>query len=102
MWMDCGFKKPGCRQPGDFQQLLDEIARDTSLPVALDGVYRWVAFLPSRVDARLPVPNRYFGVFQDGSTKVRGIELRRRDSAPFIAQVQSRTAQLPGAGPIGR
>jgi DNA polymerase II len=82
-------KKLGCNQPKDFQPLLEEIAKNTSLPVALDGVYRWVAFLPSRVDARLPVPNRYFGVFQDGSTKVRGIELRRRDSAPFIAQVQA-------------
>jgi len=99
-------QKPGCRQPEDFQQLLDDIARDTSLPVALDGVYRWVAFLPSRVDERLPVPNRYFGVFQDGSTRVRGIELRRRDSAPFIAQVQNElldclaaaqsVAELPG------
>jgi DNA polymerase II len=82
-------KKPGCRQPPDFQKLLDEIARDTSLPVALDGVYRWVSFLPSRVDERLPVPNRYFGVFQDGSIRVRGVELRRRDSAPFIARVQT-------------
>ena len=100
-------QKPGCRQPEDFRQLLDDIARDTSLPVALDGVYRWVAFLPSRVDERLPVPNRYFGVFQDGSTRVRGIELRRRDSAPFIAQVQNElldclaaaqsAAELPGS-----
>jgi DNA polymerase-2 len=97
-------KKPGCRQPLDFQQLLDDIVRDTSLPVALDGVYRWVAFLPSRVDERLPVPNRYFGVFQDGSTKVRGIELRRRDSAPFIAQVQTELldclAQAQAAGDL--
>lgn len=95
-------QKPGCRQPQDFQQLLDEIARDTSLPVALDGVYRWVAFLPSRVDERLPVPNRYFGVFQDGSTKVRGIELRRRDSAPFIARVQAELLDcLAGAASAG-
>jgi len=47
-----------------------------------------VAFLPSRVDDRLPVPNRYFGVFQDGSVKARGIDLRRRDAAPYVADVQ--------------
>jgi len=34
------------------------------------------------------VPNRYFGVFQDGSVKARGIDLRRRDSAPFVADTQ--------------
>jgi DNA polymerase-2 len=54
----------------------------------MDGVYRWVVFLPSRVNGRVPVPNRYFGVFQDGSVKVRGIEARRRDSAPFITKTQ--------------
>jgi DNA polymerase-2 len=51
-------------------------------------VYRWVAFLPSRIDERVPVANRYFGVFQDGSLKMRGIELRRRDAPLFIAELQ--------------
>jgi DNA polymerase-2 len=54
----------------------------------MDGVYRWVVFLPSRLNERVPVPNRYFGVFQDGSVKVRGIEARRRDTAPFITETQ--------------
>ena len=40
------------------------------------------------MNGRVPVPNRYFGVFQDGSIKVRGIEARRRDSAPFITDTQ--------------
>ncbi len=78
----------GKNQPQDFVPLLDEIARRTGLAIALDGVYRWVAFLPSRVNARVPVPNRYFGVFQDGSLKVRGLEARRRDSAPWVARMQ--------------
>lgn len=72
----------------DFQPLLDEIAARTGLPIALEGIYRWVAFLPSRVDARVPVANRYFGVFQDGSAKMRGIAARRRDTPPFIVQTQ--------------
>ena len=29
----------------------------------------------------MPVPNRYFGVFEDGTLKVRGIEERRHDTA---------------------
>jgi DNA polymerase-2 len=71
-----------------IQPLLDEIAARTHLPIALEGIYRWVAFLPSRVNDHVPVANRYFGVFQDGSIKVRGIEARRRDAPPFIAQTQ--------------
>ncbi|RPI20371.1 MAG: hypothetical protein EHM70_26580, partial [Chloroflexota bacterium] len=79
---------PGASAPADFQALLDEIAIRTGLSIALDGVYRWVAFLPSRLDERMPVANRYFGVFQDGSLKVRGIEARRRDTPPFIVDAQ--------------
>jgi DNA polymerase-2 len=77
-------RREGLRQPADFQALLDEIVQRTGLPIGLEGVYRWVAFLPSRQDERVPVANRYFGVFQDGSLKVRGIETRRRDTPPFI------------------
>jgi DNA polymerase-2 len=80
--------KEGCKTPADFQALLAEVTDRTGLPISMDGVYRWVVFLPSRVDERVPVANRYFGVFQDGSIKVRGIEARRRDTAPFISETQ--------------
>lgn len=81
-------KRKGVNNVADFQSLLDAVAERTGLPIALDGIYRWVVFLPSRLDDRVPVANRYYGVFQDGSLKVRGIEARRRDTPPFIAQTQ--------------
>jgi DNA polymerase-2 len=34
------------------------------------------------------VPNRYFGVFQDGSLKMRGIATRRRDTPPYLKDLQ--------------
>lgn len=82
-------KKDGAVDKQDFQGAVDEISRQTTLGVSLDGVYRWVAFLPSRMDSRVPVPNRYFGVFQDGSLKVRGIETRRRDTPAWVAAQQN-------------
>jgi DNA polymerase-2 len=81
-------QRPDCTQSEDFQSLLADVSERTGIPIALDGIYRWVVFLPSRVDERIPVPNRYFGVFQDGSIKVRGIEARRHDTPPFIAGTQ--------------
>lgn len=81
-------QKPGAAQPADFQPVLMEIARRTGLPISIDGVYRWVAFLPSSVDPRVPVPNRYFGAFQDGSIKVRGLMSRRSDVPAWVAQLQ--------------
>jgi DNA polymerase II len=81
-------QKPGSESPQEFNSLLEEIVQRTGLPIALNGIYRWVVFLPSRNNADLPVANRYFGVFQDGTLKTRGIEARRRDTAPFIADTQ--------------
>jgi len=95
-------KKPGARQASDFQPLLDEVARRTGLPIALDGLYRWVAFLPSRSDPRVPVPNRYFGAMRDGSLKVRGIEARRHDTPPFVKEAQLRILELLAACDAGQ
>ncbi len=92
-------QRPDGSPPGDLQPLLDEITARTGLPVGLDGVYRWVAFLPSRVDSRVPVPNRYFGVFEDGTIKVRGIEARRHDSPPWISGVQMHVLEILARAP---
>lgn len=81
-------KKAGCKSVKDFDSLLTSIHERTGLPISLDGIYRWIAFLPSRQDPRISVANRYFGVFQDGSTKERGIELRRHDTPTFISKTQ--------------
>jgi len=79
--------------------LLDAVAARTGLPIALEGIYRWIAFLPSRLDERVPVPNRYFGVFRDGTLKTRGIELNRGDTPPFIAAAQLAVLQMLAALP---
>jgi len=72
----------------ELDDLMQEIERDTNIPIKLEGVYRWVAFLASRQDKNMPVANRYFGVFTDGEPKVRGIEWRRRDAPDFIKEAQ--------------
>ena len=95
MWV----KRPGASTVADFQPLLDLISDRTHLPIGLDGIYRWVAFLPSRRDMRIPVANRYFGVFQDGSLKTRGIDARRLDTPPFIARAQMEILDLLSRAP---
>lgn len=90
MWV----QKDGCETPGDFLPLLNEIVDRTSLPIALDCIYHWVAFLPARQDRRLSVPNRYFGVRQDGSVTVRGIEIRTHDTAPYLARTQEKLLDI--------
>ena len=81
-------RKRGCVSVADFQPVLDEISRRTKMMIALDGIYNWLAFLPSRSDDAVPVPNRYFGTFRSGELKMRGIEARRHDMPPWIVETQ--------------
>ena len=90
-------KHPDKTQPRDIDPLLLEIQERTGLPISLDGIYRWVVFVGSRQNKHRPVANRYFGVFQDGSIKVRGIDARRRDSTPFVAKAQMHLLELLAA-----
>jgi DNA polymerase II len=66
------------------------IRTTTGIEINLEGIYRWVSFLPSRADPNVSVANRYFGVFAGGAQKVRGIDLRRSDTPPLVAEAQQR------------
>jgi DNA polymerase-2 len=92
-------QKEGADAIADFQPLLEEILDRTGLPISLEGIYRWIAFLSSRPDPRVPVANRYFGLFQNGAWKVRGIELRRSDTPRWVKRVQKEILDLLGEAP---
>jgi DNA polymerase-2 len=92
-------KKDGVSRVNDFQPLLEEILDRTGLPVSLDGIYRWIAFLGSRSDPRIPVANRFFGIFQNGTWKLRGIEIRRDDTPRWIKNIQQEILDLLGQAP---
>jgi len=69
--------------------MLLEQAKDIAvLQEELDGIYKWLVFPPSKRDSRVPVPNRYFGAFQNGEIKARGIALRRHDTSKYVADTQ--------------
>lgn len=72
----------------DFVELAAEIKNDTGYHVSFEGLYRWICFLESKMHHGVPVLNRYFGVFDDGTVKARGIELRRSDTPKFIVECQ--------------
>lgn len=92
-------QKEGHSKVQDFQPLLNEILERTGSPIALDGIYRWICLLSSRQNKRVPVANRYFGVFQSGEIKYRGIELRRHDTPAFVAETQREVLQLLAQSP---
>ena len=72
----------------DFEQLAHEIEERTRLPLAIESVYRYVVFLPSKQYQGVPVPNRFFAVGEDREVKIRGLECRRHDTPPLLNRMQ--------------
>jgi DNA polymerase elongation subunit (family B) len=72
----------------DYLELKRAIEQETGFEISFEGVYKWIAFVHSKERDKLPVANRYFGVFEDGSLKVRGIEARRHDTPPLFEKFQ--------------
>ncbi|TMI40458.1 hypothetical protein E6H23_07650 [Candidatus Bathyarchaeota archaeon] len=83
MWL----RKPSATAE-EYEELCSEISRELNLPISFEGIYKWVVFLNSKIDPRVPVLNRYYGIFQDGTVKVRGIDLRRHDTPGIVRQCQ--------------
>jgi DNA polymerase-2 len=83
LWM-----KLATQSERDILVLCERITRATQIEMSLEGLYRWLVFLPSKVNQQRPVATRYYGVFVDGATKIRGLACRRSDTPEFIKQVQ--------------
>jgi DNA polymerase elongation subunit (family B) len=73
---------------GDYEALAGEITRRTGLSMALEHVFRYLALLPQKSGSGVGAVNRYYGATTGGDIECRGIELRRRDTPPFISRVQ--------------
>jgi len=75
----------------DYEELRDEIEKATKFKLAIEGTYKWIVFLPSKVDSQNQVPNKYFGAFEkNNELKVRGIEWRRRDAPLYFKACQEK------------
>jgi DNA polymerase-2 len=101
--------RPDAVLEADFRPLVDAVERETKLPIEVEAVYHWMAFLGSRQNPRQAVANRFFGLAQDGEYKIRGLALRREDTPAFVANTQlqllaalaheTNIASLPGLLP---
>lgn len=78
----------------EYHDLCRKIEAELDLPVSFEGIYKWIVFLKSRINPRIPVLNRYYGLFQDGTIKTRGIDLRRHDTAGIVRDCQKEILTL--------
>lgn len=73
----------------EYDELCEEISSNVGVPLEFEGFFKWIIFLPSKIHPNVPVLNRYYGAKEDGSIKVRGLEVRRRDTPKFVYDAQT-------------
>jgi DNA polymerase, archaea type len=73
----------------DYDELCRELSGELGFPVSFEGQYRWIVFLNSKTVVHSSVLNRYYGFLQNGTLRVRGIDLRRHDTPTIVRNCQS-------------
>jgi DNA polymerase elongation subunit (family B) len=94
--VDCMWLKPARHRSGgkegateaEYEQLAAEIGNETGIDLSLEGIYNWILFPASKMDPHIPTANRYVGYYADKEIKIRGIEVRRRDTPVLIKRMQ--------------
>jgi len=76
--------KKDCVTPARLSRM---ISRNTGIRMDVEGHYRWIVFLPSK-NNDVGALNRYYGMFDTGEIKVRGVELRQKNSPVFLKKMQ--------------
>ncbi len=80
----------GAVDPEGFAQRMSE---RFDLPLGYEGRYRWIVFLPA-VTHGLGVPNRYYGLYEGGAFKLRGIGGRRHDTPGVLRRFEAELLTL--------
>ncbi|MBI3023852.1 MAG: hypothetical protein HYY68_09065 [Thaumarchaeota archaeon] len=92
--VDCLWVRKESADESDYLKLASEIQTETGFEISFEGVYKWIAFVPSKVTSILPVLNRYYGAYRNGELKVRGIEARRHDTPLIFSRCQMEILSL--------
>lgn len=77
----------------DHEKLVQRISKYTGLPISIEGVYKWIVFLRNKGN-NAGALNRYYGLFENGELKIRGIELRRHDSPQLVRDLQNDSLKI--------
>lgn len=72
----------------DYKLLAEEITKKTGFKINLEGIFKFIKFLPAVCSSTKPVMNRFIGIYKNGEVKIRGLMINRRDTPEFIKKFQ--------------
>ena len=80
-------------RPPDPEAFAAAMSARYGLPLGYEGRYRWILFLPATTHG-LGVPNRYYGLYEHGEFKLRGIGARRHDTTVLVRRFEGEVLAL--------
>ena len=80
-------------RPPDPAEFARSMSERFDLPLGYEGRYRWIVFLPATTHG-LGVPNRYYGLYEHGDFKLRGIGGRRHDTTGLARRFEHEILDL--------
>ena len=72
---------------GDPEKFCEHVSGHIGIPLEPEGVYKWIVFLPCKTNG-VGALNRYYGLFEDGRLKIRGIDVRKNDCTGLVTDMQ--------------
>jgi DNA polymerase family B len=85
---DAVFLKKKDATRADFEEIMDQLIRETGLQMTLEFHYKFLVLLYVEADEKMEARKHYFGLTYDKQLITRGIETRRHDSPIFIKEFQ--------------
>ena len=88
IWLKDEWGRDHEAQGESIERLVRRIAGSSGIPIELEDVYDWIAFVPNRTTGSSSL-TKYFA-YGDGGWKIRGIELRQHSTCEWIKGMQMR------------
>ena len=94
--VDCMWVTRKGATEADYEALAAAVRNDVGIDISLEGTYTWLLFPASKMDPNIPTANRYVGWYESNEIKIRGIEIRRRDTPVFVKRMQGEMLKIMG------
>ena len=85
---DAVFLKKNEATRKDYEEIMNELVRETGLQMTLDFHYKFLVLLHIESDEKMEAKKHYFGLTYGKQLVTRGIDTRRHDSPAFIKEFQ--------------
>ena len=88
IWLKDELGRDKSSQSESINRLLRRIGTSSGIPIELEDVYDWIAFVPNRTTGSSSL-TKYFA-YGGGGWKIRGIELRQHSTCQWVKDMQMR------------